>query len=56
MSNKFIMGCRSNFSSPFFNGYLSDFRMYATTLSAEDVKELYEVSASVDRDNNFYTY
>lgn len=37
-------------------GSLSDLRLYTSVLSADDVKELYETSASIDRDNNFYTY
>lgn len=55
MTDKFTIGCRSNYTT-LLNGNLSDFRIYATALSAEDVKELYNVSASVDRKNNFYTY
>ena len=30
-----------------FNGYLSDFRIYATALSAEDVKNLYDTPVSL---------
>ena len=38
------------------NAYLSDIRIYATPLSASDVKELYHSSAHIDNTGKIYTY
>ena len=35
---------------------LSDFRIYATALFADDIKQLYEVGAKVDNNNNIHTF
>lgn len=35
---------------------MSDLRIYATALSAEDVKNLYETTASIDDHNNIYAH
>lgn len=35
---------------------ISDFRIYSTTLSAEDVRQLYEVSAKIDDSGNLHSY
>lgn len=40
----------------YFDGALSDFRIYGTALSAEDVAELYHTPASIDNKGNFYCY
>lgn len=37
-----------------YTGSLSDFRIYATALTAEQIKELYHTSATIDNNGNIY--
>jgi hypothetical protein len=38
-----------------FNGKIADFRIYRTPLAAEDVLELYESKAGIDKNQDVFT-
>jgi len=39
-----------------FNGSMSDFRLYATTFTADDVAELYRLSGHINKDGSLHVY
>ena len=51
-----INGWDTGTTYKYSNYYMSDFRIYATALSADDVKELYNSSASISNNGAFLTY
>lgn len=56
-SARLFLGCEANGANayqPWFNGQESDFRIYATALSAEQIKELYDTSMSIDSSGNIH--
>ena len=60
-SNIIFIGAEagSNATTPagsYFDGRMSDVRIYATALSADDVKELYDTVAIIDNGYNQYCY
>lgn len=55
IGNYFIGAWRTS-SKQNFKGYISDFRIYCTALSANDIKALYEDAGYVDKNGNFHAY
>ena len=56
-SARLFLGCEANTASaytPYFNGKESDFRIYVTALTAEQIKELYDTSMGIDSNGNVY--
>ena len=53
--NEYYVIATSRNGTEYFVGNLSDFRIYATALSAEDIQKLYTVSASIDSNGNAYS-
>lgn len=59
LNARLFLGCEASSaspSSPYTNAKMSDFRIYYSELSAEDIKELYNVGASVDNKYNIHTH
>lgn len=50
----YYIGAWRTSSSQNYKGKISDVRVYATALSADDIKELYNTSASIDNHHNVY--
>lgn len=55
---RLFLGCEAataNPSTPYYNGQMSDFRMYYTVLSSEAILELYNTSVTIDNNGNIYS-
>ena len=53
-SGNYFIGSWSTSTSQNFDGNISDFRIYATALTAEQILELYNTSMSIDKNGNIY--
>lgn len=53
-SGNYFVGAWNTSTSQNYEGNMSDFRIYATALSADDVKSLYQNSAYIDSSGNVY--
>lgn len=49
-SSKLVIGVLNSATGRWFNGSISDVRIYATALSADDVKKLYNLGMKIDND------
>lgn len=55
-SGNYFIGAWNTSSQQNYKGKISDFRLYSNVLSVEDIQELYNTSASVDKNGNMYAY
>ena len=55
-SGNYFIGAWRSSTEQNYKGKISDFRLYSTVLSVDDIKMLYNTSASIDKNGNMYAY
>ena len=55
-TGNYFIGAWNNATSQNFEGQMSDFRLYATALTVDDVKNLYETSMFIDNNGNILPF
>ena len=55
-SGNYFIGAWKTSNEQNYKGKISDFRLYSTVLSVDDIKMLYSTSASIDKNGNMYAY
>lgn len=55
-SGNYFIGAWKTSNEQNYKGRISDFRLYSTVLPTEDIKVLYNTSASIDKNGNMYAY
>lgn len=63
LGTNLVLGARSNSASGggtastyFYDGLMSDFRLYLSCLTSEDIRQLYQTGAKVDNEKKIYSY
>ena len=55
-SGDYFVGAWNTYNAQNFEGRMSDFRIYSTALSSEDVLELYHTCACIDKNDSIHCY
>lgn len=50
------IGCEASATSPYFNGKISDVRIYTTALADNDILELYNTPTHITKQNGIHSF